>query len=70
MQMFGSLFKSKFLSKASNWLLEQELPVKCSVYKPVCEFPYELLNFTMKGLCEKFAEIDFNFDFDLFTFQS
>ena len=61
-------FTSKFLSKASNWLLEQGQPIKCSVYKPVCEFHYEVLNFTTnlqtserssKHLCEKLAEISF-----------
>ena len=62
-------FTSKFVSKPSNWLLEQEQPFKCSVYKPVCEFHYELLKFTTnlqtserssKYLCEKLAEIECN----------
>ena len=66
-EKFIMKFTSKFISKASNWLLEQEQPIKCSVYKPVCEFHYELLNFTTnlqtperssKHLCEKLAEID------------
>ena len=65
-QKFIMKFKSKFVNKASNWLLEQEQPIKRSVYKPVCEFHYELLNFTTnlqtserssKHLCEKLAEI-------------
>ena len=45
-QNFIMKFTSKFVNKASNWLLEQEQPIKCSVYKLVCESHYELLNFT------------------------
>ena len=66
-QKFIMKFACKFVNKASNWLLEQEQPIKCSVYKLVCESHYELLNFTMnlriseqssEHLREKLAEID------------
>ena len=66
-QKFIMKFKSKFVNKASNWLLEQEQPIKCSVHKLVCESHYELLNFTTnlriserssEHLREKLAEID------------
>ena len=65
-QKFIMKFTSKFVNKASNWLLEQEQPIKCSVYKLVCE-SHELLNFTTnlriserssEHLREKLAEID------------
>ena len=45
-QKFITKFTSTFVNKASNWLLEQEQPIKYSVYKQVCESHYELLNFT------------------------
>ena len=67
--MFIMKFTSRFVKKASNWLLEQEQPIKCSIYKPVCETHYELLNFTTnlrtselisEHLREKLTEIDCN----------
>ena len=66
-QKFIMKFTCKFVNKASNWLLEQEQPIKCSVYKLVCESHYEFLNFTtnlrisepsLEHLREKLAEID------------
>ena len=65
-------FTRKFVNKASNWLLEQEQPIKFSVYKLVCESHYELLNFTTnlriserssEHMREKLAEIDCNENF-------
>ena len=49
-EMFLMKFTSKFVNKASHWQLEQEQeqPIKCSIYKPVCETHYELMNFTTK----------------------
>jgi hypothetical protein len=41
-----SQFTSRFVNKASDWLLNQPMqPIKCSVYKPICKF-HELVNFS------------------------
>ena len=44
--------KFKFANKASNWLLEQQQPIKCSVYNPAFESHYELLN-EVRKICVK-----------------
>ena len=68
-QKFIMKFTCKFVNKTSNCLLEQEQPIKCSVYKLVCESHYELLNFTTnlriserssEHLRENLSEIDCN----------
>jgi hypothetical protein len=37
---------SRFVNKAFDWLIFVQGPIKGFVYKPDCEFQYELLNFT------------------------
>ena len=59
-------FTSRFVNKASNWLIFVKGPIRGFVYKPTCEFQYELLNFTTKlgtkfaTFTEKLCEINCN----------
>ena len=41
-------FTSRFVNKASDWLIFVQGPITGFVYKPACKFQYELLNFTTK----------------------
>jgi hypothetical protein len=53
-------------NKVSDWLIFVQGPIRGFVYKPACEFQYELLNFTMKfrtkfaTFTEKLCEINCN----------
>ena len=57
-------FTSRFVNKASDWSLNKNKPIRGFVYKPACEFQYELLNFTTKygtkfaTFTEKLCEIN------------
>jgi hypothetical protein len=61
-------FTSRFVNKSSDWLIFVQGPIRGFVYKLVCEFQYERLNFTTKfgmkyaifreKLCEINCKID------------
>jgi hypothetical protein len=59
-QKFKLKFTSLYVHKASDWSLNKSKPIKCIVYKPVCEYDYELLNFPTKFATfrEKLCEIN------------
>jgi hypothetical protein len=64
-QKFMLKFTSRFVNKAFDWSLNKNKPIKCIVYKPVCEYDYELLNFGTKFVTkfatfrEKLCEINY-----------
>ena len=60
---------NRFVYKVSDWLHVRKQPIKCYLYKLVCEFHYELLNFatnfrssekSSEHFSEKLVEIDCN----------
>jgi hypothetical protein len=67
---FVAKFKSSYWNshvKVLDWSLKQNKPIKCVVYKLVCESHYELLNFatnlqtlqrSSEHLWSKFCEMD------------
>jgi hypothetical protein len=64
-------FTSQFVNKVPDWSLKWKKPIKCVVYKLVCESHYELLNFatnlrtsqrSSEHLWPKFREINCNND--------
>ena len=71
-QKFILKFTSQLVNKASDWLIFVQGSIRGFVYKPACEFQYELLNFTMKlqmkfeTFREKLYEINCNSKFSTF----